>query len=165
MWDPVTEKIQRIQVFPESGPLPIYAHLNTTSFEQKTDAFVQHLLSKNLLRTKQCLHPSLIATLSESDLAAQGTTIVSRMGLTDLSDIDVTHQRHEVCAISPTVPQKCLKLFFSIKGDEMDAEGTALWVALGMTSKILKFDIKTTGKPKRETIFVNPDGTRIQSFD
>ena len=155
--------VMSLQIEPESGPLDILAELNPSVFEQKSDAFLASMFSGKYVKACDYMHENLQEKIQPADLKKQKETLCKVMGVTsEHHDPDATYH---TSSVETERGVKTLLLTAGLPGDHMAAEAKFYWVLDGLSGKLIKFEIKTTGKPTRETVFVNPDGTRIDQYN
>ncbi|KAJ9456351.1 hypothetical protein DIPPA_15895 [Diplonema papillatum] len=161
-WEQGAKRLGAIEVSPEAGPLLVHDHINGTVFEQKTDAFITNLLSGRIASAFAAMHQNLQDKLSGEALVNQKTSVLTHMGHRPSStyEPDTTFHSTTVESLSGL---KVTKLTVTLAGEKQDSDGVFYWVLDSMDCKLIKFEIKTTGKAKRETVFVHPDGTRIDA--
>ena len=159
-WHETTAKLGSITVEPEDAELDIYKHINPSSFEQNTDQFLEHLFKGRIEKAYKMMHESLQDKLTTAQLLQQKNSVLSHMGGDSYYDPDTTYHSAKSEKVGE---RKVYTLVCGLKGDDQDSTGTFKWMINGMASKLIKFEISTTGKPNKETVFIHPDGTRIDA--
>eukprot|EP01061_Rhynchopus_euleeides_P045336 TRINITY_DN8094_c0_g1_i1.p2 TRINITY_DN8094_c0_g1~~TRINITY_DN8094_c0_g1_i1.p2 ORF type:complete len:304 (+),score=108.75 TRINITY_DN8094_c0_g1_i1:132-1043(+) len=149
--------IGAISVEPEDKPLDIFAHLNPSSFEQKSDVFFGHFFSQRFDKARALMHPNLQGKMTDTTLAEQRSNMARHMGVDTLYDPDAAYDSSEVL---PMAGGSAMVLRCTLQGETQNAVASLHWILEGMTSSLLRFELTTTGKPNKETVFVNPDMTR-----
>eukprot|EP01062_Namystynia_karyoxenos_P074427 TRINITY_DN71311_c0_g1_i1.p1 TRINITY_DN71311_c0_g1~~TRINITY_DN71311_c0_g1_i1.p1 ORF type:complete len:321 (+),score=108.77 TRINITY_DN71311_c0_g1_i1:79-963(+) len=149
-------RLLELRVDPDNRQLDLAQFVLPESLEQKSDQFLNHLFHGRIKAAYELTDQRLREKLSEADLLRQGQSVLRMMGITVTAgwEVDTAYQG------SKQVGPLARSISAVMCGDAQDATAELLWAFDTMASKLLKFEVKTTGKPKRETVFVNPDGTR-----
>eukprot|EP01065_Artemidia_motanka_P019161 TRINITY_DN22713_c0_g1_i1.p2 TRINITY_DN22713_c0_g1~~TRINITY_DN22713_c0_g1_i1.p2 ORF type:complete len:286 (+),score=108.06 TRINITY_DN22713_c0_g1_i1:56-913(+) len=137
-------------VLPEDRPLDLAKHVLPESLEQKTDDFIERLFAG------QREPPAVLCDKLKGEwqgLKGQCSAVVRSMGGKGEDPEPMYHASEQVGPLAR-------KVTATLKGEGQDAGGEFLWGFENMKSTLLKFSIQTVGKAHRETVFVNPDGSR-----
>eukprot|EP01060_Flectonema_neradi_P031156 TRINITY_DN4658_c0_g1_i1.p1 TRINITY_DN4658_c0_g1~~TRINITY_DN4658_c0_g1_i1.p1 ORF type:complete len:299 (+),score=65.95 TRINITY_DN4658_c0_g1_i1:91-987(+) len=161
-WHEETKKLGSITIEPQDCELDIYKYINPSSFEQNTDTFLEHLFKDRIEQAYKMMHQHLQDKLTTAQLVKQKESVLSHMGCDRYYELDSTYHSAKSEKLGEGI-SKVYVLTCGLKGDDQDATGTFKWMIQGMASKLIKFEISTTGKPNKQTLFVHPDGTRIDS--
>eukprot|EP01063_Lacrimia_lanifica_P034841 TRINITY_DN6533_c0_g1_i1.p1 TRINITY_DN6533_c0_g1~~TRINITY_DN6533_c0_g1_i1.p1 ORF type:complete len:332 (+),score=111.87 TRINITY_DN6533_c0_g1_i1:89-997(+) len=161
---PSKGRIGSFTVDPEDAPLDLYEHLNSSSFEQKTDSFITHLFRGSTDVCFGMMHPSLQEKLSAETMRLQRDKLCLTMGVAPSSyEPDATYHSAKVTTLDSGL--RVMRLEAGLIGDEMNCTATFMWMLEEMSSRLVKFDVTTTGKKNKATVFVDENYNRIDHMD
>ena len=165
-WEPADGNtpaaIGSLTVDPEDSALDIISHANSSAFEQKSDVFFAHFFAQRHEATRGMMHDNLKAKMSAELLSKQQQNLARHMGITTLYEPDAAY---DTAAVENLGGMRLMVISAVLQGDAQNAVAVLHWAVSGMRSELIKFEIKTTGKPNKETVFVNPDGSRITEME